>query len=46
MYLLIGMGKEACGRSLLKKFMSEILVDPYDVSEFSKLLPCNFFLLI
>ena len=46
MYLLIGTGKEACGGSLLKKFMIKILVDSYDVSEFSELLPCNFFLLI
>ena len=43
MYLLTGIGKEACGGSLLKKFMSEISDDPYDVSDFSEFLPCNFF---
>ncbi|XP_030963516.1 uncharacterized protein LOC115984632 [Quercus lobata] len=31
--------KEACGGFLLKKFMSEISDDPYDVSDFSELLP-------
>ena len=42
MYLLTGTDKEACGGFLLKKFMSEISDDPYDVSDFSELLPCKF----